>query len=271
MKQSICLFFIFFASFTINAQNAIATSARSTAMGGTGLTFNDINSAFSNQAGLAQLTELGVILSAESRFIQSPINNFGAATALPSKFGVFGLALSHYGIQDFNEQKIGLTYARKLTKGLSLGAQFDFINVNIPTYGAKGALTFEIGLQAAISKEIQLGVHVFSPINVEVIDDYAIPTIYRAGIAYIPSSKTQLTLEIEKDIDFPTRVRTGVEYRFIEDFYMRVGAATAPTIVTFGIGVQVPSGLGIDISSSYHQILGITPSVAIIYTPKKID
>lgn len=271
MKQSISLFFLLFAIFSIHAQNGIATSARSTAMGGTGLTFNDINSAFSNQAGLANLDDLGVILSAESRFIQSPINNFGAAAALPSKFGVFGIALNHYGIKNFNEQKIGLAYARKLTKGLSLGAQFDFINVNIPNYGARGAITFEVGLQAAISKEVLLGVHLFSPMNIELAEDFSIPTIYRAGIAYIPSSKTYLTLEVEKDIDFPTRVRMGVEYRFIEDFYMRVGAATAPTLVTFGIGLKVPSGLGIDISSSYHQILGVTPSVAIIYTPKKSD
>lgn len=250
------------------AQNSIATSARSAGMGGTGLTFQDANSAFSNQAGLATVENLGGLVTAESRFARSPINTFAGAFILPSKFGAFGLTLQHYGVETFNQQKIGLAYARKLSKGLSIGAQFDFINVSIPSYGSKGAVTFEAGLQATITKELRFGVHVFSPTNIDFTEDLSVPTIYRAGLTYLPSSKTYLTLELEKDIDFPTRVRMGVEYRFIESFFLRVGAATAPTLISVGIGIQVPTGLGIDITSSYHQILGVTPSISISYTPK---
>ena len=123
------------------AQNSIATSARSAGMGGTGLTFQDANSAFSNQAGLATVENLGGIVSAESRFARSPINTFAGAFILPSKFGAFGLVLQHYGVETFNQLKIGLAYARKLSKGLSIGAQFDFINVSADTAVESGIVS----------------------------------------------------------------------------------------------------------------------------------
>ncbi len=263
----------FFALFTLafwklTAQSSTSNSARSIAMGGTGINFQDANSIFHNQAGLAYLDTWQGIINAESRFIRSPINNFGVGAILPSDFGTFGLVLHHFGIEAFNNQKIGLAYGRKLAKGFSLGAQFDFINVNIPEYGSKGTVTFEMGVQATITKEIRLGVHVFSPRNIEFVEDFTIPTIYKAGIIYTPSSKTFLSLELEKDLDFPLRIRTGLEYRFIDAFYMRVGTATAPSLVSLGLGVKVPSGLQVDIASAYHQVLGITPSLSMTYTPK---
>ncbi len=249
------------------AQNGapIVAGARGAGMGGTGLNFYDVNAAFLNQAGLANVEYPMAIAVAERRFLNSPIQSLGGAIAYPTDFGTFGLTLQNFGIAEFNEQKVGLAYARKLLDNFRLGIQFDFLNTQIQDYGSKGILTFEIGLQIDLLPDLQLGLHAYSPMQVELIEGELIPTIYSVGVAYLASEKVTVNAELMKDIDYPVRFRAGVEYQMLEQFYFRVGMASAPTLVTLGVGIALEKGLTIDIASTYHQFLGISPSIAILY------
>ena len=57
-------------------------------------------------------------------------------------------------------------------------------------------------------------------------------------------------------------------------FYLRGGISTNPTLSSFGFGLQMKN-FKMDISSSFHQTLGITPGISLIYqkkkTPKKVE
>lgn len=268
MKQYLLFTIFFFFTHLLSAQSTLPNSPRGNALGGTSLNFSDASSVFGNQAGLANIETWASMLYAERRFMRSPINSFAGAAVIPSGFGAFALSVHQYGIEAFNEQKIGFAYARKLGEDFSIGGQFDLLNVNISDFGSKATVTFELGMQAKISKDLQLGVHLYSPAEVQISEDFRIPSIYRVGVAYTPSPKTFLTIEAEKDIDLPTRVRTGIEYRASEQFFMRFGFATNPNLVTFGLGVISKKGLVVDVTSSYHQVLGITPSIGITFSPK---
>lgn len=261
------IFILLFASLSLAAQNiqSPVIGARGAGMGGTGVVFSDINSAFSNQAGLANLDKISALAIAERQFLKSPINNVSVAVAYPSGFGTFALTLNNYGIEGYKEQKIGLAYARKLFDQLSIAAQFDYLNTSIPIYGSRGVFTFEVGLQAKLLDELSFGFHLYSPAQVELLEETTLPTIYTAGLAYTPSKKAYLTLEIEKDIDYPVRFKAGLEYRFVENFFFRTGIATQPTLVSMGVGLLLENGLLLDIATSYHQVLGISPSVGIGY------
>ncbi|MEM9886031.1 MAG: hypothetical protein AAF849_09070 [Bacteroidota bacterium] len=261
------LLFLFLLPFLLQAQNIQAplAGARGAAMGGSGVIFGDINSAFSNQAGLTQLDQMAAMVFAERRFLASPINHIAAAFAYPSGFGTLGFSINSFGVENYQEQKIGLIYARQLLEGLSIGAQFDYFNVNIPLYGNRGAITFELGLQAQLLKKLSFGFHLYSPARIELVSDAVLPSIYKAGIGYTPSDKVLLTAEVEKDIDYPTRFRGGLEYAFSAIFFFRAGFATQPTLVSLGMGLQLKSALVIDVAASYHQILGVSPSVGVAY------
>ena len=237
-------------------------------MGGTGLTFTDLNSAFRNQAGLAFVENLSGMVVGERRFMNSPVNALSAAAAYPSEFGTFALTLNYFGIDAFNEQKIGLAYARQLFDNLAIGVQFDYLNTQIQEYGSSGAITFEAGIYSKISNALSLAVHVYSPARIEWTEGENLPSIFAVGLAYQPSNKVVLTAEAEKDIDFDTRFRGGVEYLAIEKVWIRAGAATNPVNVSFGLGYAVSEQLRMDISSVYHQYLGITPGIAVVYTRK---
>lgn len=258
----------FLAAQCLAAQNGAppAAGSRGVAMGYTGLTFTDINSIFSNQAGLAQLEKPAVAAFGEQRFLLSEIRSFSLGAALPvGTSGSFGLTLNYFGFEQYNEQRIGLAYGRKLLDKLSIGAQFLMLNTRIPEYGNKAAFTFEAGLQAELLPRFTLGVHLFSPARVKVAAEESLPTILKMGFSYLPSDKLSLLAEVEKDIDYPARARFGVEYRIIEPLFLRLGTATQPTMLSFGLGYALPNGIGIDIASTYHQVLGFTPAAGITF------
>lgn len=269
MKQIFHILFIF-STLSIHAQNSVPSiaGARGAGMANASVTFSDIHSAFSNQAGLANLEHFSVVAFAEQRFLLNELQTVSAAAAYPTASGTFGLTLQHFGFEGFNEQKIGLAYARKLLDGLSLGAQVLLLNTQIPEYGSKANITFELGIITQLLPKLQLGAHVYSPMQVELANGENLPTVFKLGLAYLPSEKLLCTAEVEKDIDYPARVKFGVEYQVVEQVHLRTGVATNPTTLAFGVGYKV-SNLILDIASSYHQTLGFTPTVGFVYLFKK--
>ncbi|MCO6479563.1 MAG: hypothetical protein J5I94_23210, partial [Phaeodactylibacter sp.] len=220
-----------------------AGGARSVAMGHTGLTYTDINSIFANQAGLAYLESPAITAFGEQRFLVSEIRSAALGAGLPTPSGVFGLSLHYFGFEGYNEQRIGLAYGRRLLEKLSIGAQFLMLNTRIPEYGNKAAFTFEVGAQAELLPQLNLGIHLFSPARVRVAEEDFLPTILRLGFSYLPSDKLSLLAEVEKDIDYPARARFGVEYQAVEPLFLRWGVATGPTQLSFGLGYALPGGL----------------------------
>ncbi len=260
---------------TLNAfaQNGLppTAGARSAALGGSGLNFTDINSLFSNQAGLANLEGLSFTLVGENRFLLSEIKSLSAGAAIPSKLGTFGLSLNYYGFELYNEQRIGIAYARKLMNRLSIGAQFIYLNTNIPDYGNQANFTFELGLQAKLSKSLSLGVYTFNPGRVKLIEEERLPTLLSLGLQYQPSEKLFLLAEVEKNLDYTVRTRFGAEYQLIEQLWLRLGVATQPVEYTFGLGYSLKNSFRIDVSARYHQVLGFSPGIGITYTKAKSD
>lgn len=268
----IALFFLFsFTSFFLFGQNGSTYSngARSTAMGNTGINFTDINSLFNNQAGLADLKTTSFLVAADRRFALADLNNLTAGFALPTQSGTFGISINYFGFDLYNETKIGLAYARKLMDKLSIGVQFDMLNTRIPEYGSKNIFTFEIGLQSELSENLTLGFHLFNPVKLETVEGEYLPSVIQGGITYSPTKKVLLNIELEKDIDFPFTIKSGIEYEMVDNFWLRVGINTEPASVSFGIGYLMKSGLRLDVASNYHQELGFTPGVSLGFDLKK--
>jgi hypothetical protein len=216
--KTIPLLFALFLSLQLFGQGGVppASGARGIAMGNTGVTFQDIHSAFGNQAGLAWLQGFSATVQGEQRFLIGEIRSVAAAAALPTSSGTFGLNIQYFGFEAFNEQRIGLAYGRQLLENFSIGAQVDLLNTRIQEYGSNMAVTFELGAQARISKQLIFGIHAYSPAEIKILEDEALPTVFSSGIAYLPSEKVFVTLELEKDIQFPLRVKGGFEYQVID-------------------------------------------------------
>ena len=270
MNKCILSAFCFFFSFVLFAQNGIPQNAgaRGAAMGNASLTFTDINSIFTNQAGLGYLENLSFTVYGERRFLVADgLNSFLFGVAYPHKsIGTIGLSVHYFGYGNYNEQKIGLSYARKLFKRMSIGAQFNYIGTRFGDayYGTAHSFTFEVGILTKVTKHFHLAAHVFSPARIELPSGDNLPSIFKLGAAYIPSHKVRITAEIEKDLENPFNGRFGIEYHPIDILFVRAGVSTTPLLASFGLGLNM-KGLKIDVATSYHMVLGVTPSISVSY------
>ena len=273
MKKYLKLLFFLFTAFSTYAQNGLPQNAgaRGAAMGNAAICFDDINSAFANQAGLAFVNDVSFSAYGERRFMAEGLNSYLFAAALPfDKIGTFGLAINYFGFSDYNEQKIGLNYARKLAKNFSMGVQLDYLGTRIPNYGVAHSVTVELGILAKLNEKVRLGAHVYNPVNAKIGPDDRLPTLFSLGLSYEPSKKVLLSAQLDKDIyNHPFVGRFGLEYRPIDAFYIRAGvSAAALAQASFGIGVNLEQ-LKIDFASSYHQVLGFTPAFSLSYSIQK--
>ena len=243
----------------------VTGGARGLAMGNASATFSDINSAFSNQAGVAMLEKPAFLAFGEQRFLVSALNTYAFAGVVPVKtYGSFGITANYFGYESYNEQKLGLLYARKLAKNFSLGVQLDYLTTRIPEYGMSQSFTFELGFLYKISQYVSVAGHTYNPVRVKLPNGEALPTLFKFGLAYNPSDEVTVTTELEKNINYPMSAKMGLEYRPLPLLALRVGAASAPFRASFGVGVRLDNFV-LDFASSYHEVLGFSPAVGLSY------
>ncbi|MFK7981019.1 MAG: hypothetical protein AB8G86_13620 [Saprospiraceae bacterium] len=260
--------FLFTASVSFG-QNAFATpaGARGIGMGNANLTLKDVYSGFNNPAGLAYLNGFEGAAFVENRFLLQELQMAAISLAQPTNSGTIGMTLQYFGFEDYNEQKVGLNYSRKLFDKLSIGAQFDFLNTRVKEYGNASAITFGIGLQYEILDKLTAGIHVFNPIRAT-IGTQNLPSIIQIGITYQVADYLTISGAIEKDTTLPYNVKFGLEYQVADKIQLRAGMNSNPNRLSFGVGYLV-NQLQLNVAATYHDILGFSPAVGFRFMPKK--
>ena len=259
----------FFYQVPANAQLTAPGSAGSTGLmtGGVGASVQHTSSLFANPAGIASLTQKAITLQAENRFLLSALNTVQAGLLLPTSSGSFGLRLSHFGPNEYNEQRAALVYGRALSPVWSLGGSIHLQQQRIPEYGNRTQINVSVGLQVQLLPTLLLGAFVHNPIRQEVVaEDEFSATLVALGVRYQPSEQVALYAEVDKDIDFPARFKAGVDYQLGDFLQLRTGVRTDPVTFSFGIGVPLGDHLLIDIGAWQHQQLGTSPLFNLTYS-----
>jgi hypothetical protein len=258
------------ASSTLLAQNILSISpgANGGAAGSIKSTHRTILALYGNEAGLAHLDHISAYSSAERRFNNEGLNFYSLMGAIPTKFGNFGVCLFYHGYESYNEQLLGIAYARKLIDQFAIGARFDLVQARIPTYGKTSTATAEFGIQTEISRSLILGAHVYNPFQIKWSENEPLPSIFLLGLAYSPTPQIWISGEIEKVSDFKENIKWGIQYYFLDELALRIGFNTNPALVSFGFGYHLASGISLDIGSSIHQELGFSPLGGVGYRVK---
>ena len=242
--------------------------SRSAGMGRSSVAITDFWSAMNNQAGIALYEKPAVGIYYENRFLINELSSKSIAAILPTKYGVFAATYNHFGYELYNDQKIGLAYARAFGKKLRIGLQLDYLQTTLGNnYGSKGNITFEIGLQTDISDNVTIGAWVFNPIMVKLAeyDDEKLPAVYRIGFVWHISDVFLATLEAEKSTAInPIIFRGGLEYELNSKFFFRTGFSTKKEIFSFGMGINIKH-LIFNISAIMHESLGFSPQASLIF------
>lgn len=265
----IFLFALFLPLFAAAGNDNYPVGASQAGMAGCGLTSPDIWSVHHNQAALAYLTQPTLGLFAENRYGLKEMGLQAGAFAYPTASGTFGLALSHFGYELYNESKVGVSYARSFGSRFSTGIQLGYINTHFgDLYGNAGAPVAEIGFFAEPYKNLFVGAHIFNLTRSRIAEynDERLPTIIRAGLGLRLSERVFLATEAQKDIDNPALFRAGIDYLFMEQLYIRAGIQTSRQVnqISFGLGYKTRR-LRADVAFSTHQVLGISPHIGFVY------
>ncbi len=267
MKNRLFILSIFVLFFTqVNAQYLNSVGARQGALGNTGVTLSDIWSNYHNQAGLSGIKNITAGIYFSNTFGVKELGTKSFATAIPvSKIGTFGLNYYYFGYGLFNQSKMGLAYGMDMGKKISAGIQLDYFLINQGLdYGKTGTFCAELGMIAEPVENLKIGVHIFNPTRSKIYENERMPSILKIGAGYNFSEKVNFTLEIEKDLEFETIFKSGIEYNVINTLYIRGGISSQPTNYTFGLGYSL-ANVNLNIAFVNHQQLGYTTQFGLSY------
>lgn len=247
--------------------------ARFAGMGWSGLTLTDVWSVRLNPAGIASLDAPVAGLSYQRHFLSEELAHQGLAVAVPLGRGVLGIGADRFGYSLYNETRGSLAYAMTFGDGLRAAVQMNYLGVRLgENYGNTGTMVAELGVQARVTEALWIGVHLYNPTRSALLQrtdgtiplEERVPTLLRAGFSYTFSERLVTTLEAEKDIDRPERLRFGLEYRPSDVLFLRTGLSTADVQAHFGAGVRLER-LEVDLAVAVRSLLGPTPMITLNY------
>ena len=241
-------------------------AASYTGLGAYSLHHTDVFSFTANQAALARLPSHAAGVYGERRFLLNELNNYTAVGGIVTSSGNIGLKANYTGFSDYNETQLGIAYGRKLGSKVDLGAQVNYNGIRISGYGNAAAISFELGTVLHITGNLHAGVHVNNPVGGKFgkEQEEKLPAVYIVGLGYDASEKFFAGFEIEKEEDQPVNVNAGLQYRIIPQLRARAGISSATSSAWFGLGLMIRS-IRLDITTSYHSQLGITPGVLLVF------
>ncbi len=226
---------------------------------------NDVFSFTDNQAALAQQKNAAIGVYGEQRFLLSENSTYAMAAAIPTGMGNFGLKVNYAGFSDFNENAVGLAYARKLGKKVDIGVQFNYYGYRITSYGNASSVNFELGAILHLTDKINAGVHVYNPVGGKLgkSGDEKLASVYKFGLGYDASENFFVGIETIKEEDKSLNVTGGVQYQFEKRFFARIGFISETGSGFGGVGVSWKN-IRLDIAANYHPQLGFSPGLLLI-------
>ena len=227
--------------------------------------FVDVQSVSSNQAALPNIESIAASVYCEKRFLLNEVNLYALTSCVPFEFGAVGLFAKYFGYSEYNETQLGVAYGKTLGK-INIGIQFNYHSLRIQAYGKDASFTLEAAALTRLSEQVVAGVHIFNPTGSGFGNNKLekLPRVYTAGLGYEASQKVYVGAEIIKVEDRSIGINASIQYVFAKKLFARVGLYTETTNLYFGLGWKWQT-LRIDITTSYHPQLGISPGLLLLF------
>lgn len=219
---------------------------------------------FHNQALLTTAGATRFSASLENRFMVPALSSKAVSAVLAIKNAPLGVVAAHYGNADYYRLFTGLGSAVRITDGISLGVQVDFISErSIGEYRDVSHVTFETGMICNLSSSLTLGLHLFNPaapLN-------TLPSSIETSLQWKQAEDFLLAVGSSKVSGEPLSVQCGLSWNVRDKLIMRSGYMSSPAAFTFGLGFRTEP-LQVDAGFLLNGITGVTSSVSVIWTVK---
>jgi opacity protein-like surface antigen len=217
-----------------------------------------------NPAGLTKLNTLQCTLFfIPEQFGLNELKTTALAVAIPFSTESIGAEIRKFGFELYTETEFGLAYSRKFDGNISGGITVHYSRIDIARYGTTGTVFLHGGLMVQMSDQVKLG---FCLRNLAATTlgstGEKIPQQVSLGTSWYPLNNVILSVEIEKDVRFPARLKFGVEQQVLSLVAFRAGIADNPDTYSIGIGVRY-SIVGFGYATYSHPDLGWTHQIEI--------
>jgi hypothetical protein len=265
-RLTFCIIFILGVLQAHAAHDPFPIGARAAGLSGAAITLTDVWAIRNNVAGIAALKKPEFGIFAENRFNIAAFSTVGLQAVFPTKkAGVFGIDLSRFGDQWYNEQRIGIGFGHRLGT-VNLGMKADLLQTHLEELGSKRMVAISLGGQSEIIPHLIFGASIFN-INQAKLSEYQderLPTVMRAGLSYQPIKQILVATEAEKHLEYPVNIKVALEYTLMEKLTLRTGIATATEQFSIGTGFQAKQ-LQFDYGFGRQSVLGNLHQVAISF------
>lgn len=243
---------------------SLSQGGRSSGLANANVCLKDEASVFNNISGSAEIKSLSGVVFYNNRFGVSSFNTVSAAVLIPTKWGVATADISRYGNSTYNESYAGVGFTHKI-QNVSLGVKASYAQLHIEEYGTKGTIVLELGGIAEIIPGITFGAHIYN-LNQASYSKEAkekVPVLMKAGLGFKPFEKLLLLTQVEKDVNYKTNFKAGIEYKIIKSIFLRTGIGSYPVHNSFGFGLDLKR-FKIDYALSSYQNIGFQHSFSLI-------
>ena len=264
----ITVFWVFCMPFVVLGSNPWRSSgARQAGFGGASVGVSDEWSANNNQAAMVFFQSPAVGIYFTNAYFLEQLSTKSIAASVPFKSGAFGVTANYFGYAYYNEINTGLSYAQRFGKSFAAAVQLDYLHLGQGGYADLkngNAVTFELSLMGAITKNFSVGAHVFNPVNVKYNDYATIPACYRLGLGWSPVKDVLVAAEIEMQSREKENIKCGIEYTPLKIISLRTGFSSSPQLWDFGVGLHFKD-FTIDLTPTWNMTLGWSTHVSLSY------
>lgn len=269
MMRLYCYAFVFYLALLSHAtaQGILSpTGAMHWSSGGVSVSDASLFSSINNPAMLTHLQHWGVGINSEQRFAMPELQTSSLVGYSTRKHFTAAAHVMHFGYSLFNQQRIGISLARKLNEQFSVGISTEYVATNAAEYGNARLIIPSIGISYKPISSLTVGFYLFNPAqqkySVALVDP--VPTYARVGMVYDLSKKVRTLVEFEQMLDQKPVVRGGLRYHPHQSVWISMGASSQPAFYTMGAGVLLKQ-FRMDMAMVIHQIIGITPQLSLSY------
>lgn len=220
-------------------------------------------------SSLASASRSCITLSVRQNYLMEGTGYAALAFSMPVAKGAWAASFVNYGNSNYSEQLTTLMYGLPIAQSLSLGAAIHYLrsSTSDPFYDPVNRLTFSVALQYFPTELLVIGFKAFNPIAIVAESDDAVrvPALFALGVSYWLRDELLAIAEVEKNIYNKASLRFGLQYVFMDDYFLRLGLNSCPLIYSFGLGMM-KEHLGTDLAVQLHQVLGLTPQLSLHYS-----
>ena len=258
------IFILLLIIFPLFSQDFNSAGARSQSLANsTGASINFWNIT-KNPSAIAFLDDTSIGIDVENSFMIKELSTATLALLLPvNNYGNFAFYFQYFGYSTFNENKIAISYSRKLSSSTSASVQFNDNIQNIngeELQSTEHEIGFNIGLFTKLSDNIHLASYYNYQKNITAVDIDNIQELALA-LSWFPLSNLNVLMEISKRTNTDISLRGGIEYKIAKRVSARVGISSVPLNIAIGLGLMF-NNLDVDISFANHQHLGGTSNIS---------